>query len=99
MDAPKDHNDNPLKVGDVVAISGEIIAMNDDKEWVNVIIETRWPMFPSKNKTPIFLNSSQVLLLKTSLRGSKDAVVAMNDVMETIKATGHFTEKHESIDS
>ena len=81
---PTDHNGNPLKVGDVVAIPCVITGLDRHHDYVNVGLETRWPMHPGPNKTPIFLSSLQILLIQPSEKTLPESVHVL-DVIEEVK--------------
>lgn len=83
---PRDHVGKELKVGDEVAVSCIITGLDRHEEYINVALETRYPMYPGNNPTAIILNTKQVLLINKSQKTPPDSVHVM-DVIETIKVT------------
>lgn len=80
---PKDHNGNDLKIGDVVAVPCIITGLDHHGEYIDVALETRWPMYPGPNSTPLALNTKQLLLVRAS--ATKVESLPVIDVLETIK--------------
>jgi hypothetical protein len=85
---PHDHNDNPLKLGDVVAVPCVITGIDKHPDYINVALLTRWPMFPGPNPTAIILNTSQVLLVKESQKLIGDSVHVMDVIQEIKEGSG-----------
>lgn len=81
---PKDHNGSELKVGDVVAVPCVITGMDKHDEYINVALETRWPMSPGDKRTPLALNTHQVMLIRSSFDKKKSYPV-IDVLTETIK--------------
>jgi len=81
---PRDHVGKELKVGDEVAVSCIITGLDRHEEYINVALETRYPMFPGNNPTAIILNTKQVLLIKSAEKAGNDSIHVM-DVIDTIK--------------
>jgi hypothetical protein len=85
---PHDHNDNPLKIGDIVAVPCVITGIDKHPDFINVALQTRWPMYPGENKTPIILNTSQVILVKKSEKLMDDSVHVMDVIQEIKEGSG-----------
>lgn len=84
---PHDHANRPLKVGDLVVVPCIVTGIDKHPDFINVALETRWAMEPGPNKTPIILNTKQVLLVESSREMMPDSIHVM-DVIEEIKKTG-----------
>lgn len=84
---PHDHDDRPLKIGDTVSVPCVITGIDRQPEYINVAMETVWPMYPGHKKTSIILNTKQVLLIEESAKAPRDSVHVM-DVIEEIGKTG-----------
>jgi hypothetical protein len=83
---PHDHEKNPLQVGDVVVVPCVVTGVDRQPGYINVAMNTCWPMLPGNHATSIMLNTSQVILVRKTPK-KLDSVHVM-DVIEDIKKTG-----------
>lgn len=92
---PHDHQGEPLNIGDIVVVPCVITGIDKHPEFINVALETRWPMLPGDNKTPILVNTTQVILVEKSEKKGKTDSVHVMDVINGIKEESGILTKEE----